>query len=146
MRTCHASWFKPSTLNRTPLRGGVYLLRYYPYPELLYVLQDIHTRTRNLCKFCTPTPRKYRELLKFCKTLVPVPELLEVLLDIHTRTRKLCEFCTPRATIPGVWVKHLLYPPGTSVSSVRPCHNTWNFWKFCKTPIPLSGIHNSSRT
>ena len=70
---------------------------------------------------------------------------------MHTRTRSFCEFCTPRATIPGVRVQHFLYPPGTSVTSVRPCHNARNFCdfntrnrnfsKFCKTPIPLTGIH-----
>ena len=26
----------------------------YPYPELLEILQDIHTRNRNFWKFCTP--------------------------------------------------------------------------------------------
>ena len=26
----------------------------YPYPELLQALYDLHTRTRNFCKFCTP--------------------------------------------------------------------------------------------
>ena len=28
-----------------------------PYPELLWVMYDIHTRTRNVCKFCTPVPQ-----------------------------------------------------------------------------------------
>ena len=28
----------------------------YPYPELLEDLYDIHTRTRNFWKFCTPVP------------------------------------------------------------------------------------------
>ena len=41
-------------------------------------------------------------------------------------TKNFCEFC--RTFIPV---------PGTSVSSVRPCHNTRNFWKFCKTFIPV---------
>ena len=74
---------------------------------------------------------------KFCKNFIPILELLLVLYDIHTRTRNLCEFCTPRATIPGVRVQHLLYPPGPSVSYVRPCHNTRNFWKFCNTFVPV---------
>ena len=52
---------------------GVYLPGYYPYPELLWVLCNTHTRTKNSCEFCT--------------TYIPVP--------------------------------------GTSVRSVRPCHNTW---------------------
>ena len=30
----------------------------------------------------------------------------------------------PVATIPGVRVQHVLYPPATSVSYVRPCHST----------------------
>ena len=69
----------------------------------------------------------------------PYPELLEVLCDIHTRTRNFWNFCTPVATIPGVWVQHVVYPLGTSVSSVRPCHNTPNFWKFCKASVPVPG-------
>ena len=32
-----------------------------------------------------------------------------------------------------------LYLPGTSVSSVRPCDNARNFWNFCKTFIPVPG-------
>ena len=39
-----------------------------------------------------------------------------------------------RATIPGVRVQHFLYSPGTSVSSVRPCHNARNFSALCNTP------------
>ena len=69
----------------------------------------------------------------------PYPELLEVLYDIHTCTRNFWKFCTPVATIPGVRVQHVLYPLGTSVSSVRLCPNTRNFWKFCKILIPLPG-------
>ena len=37
-----------------------------------------------------------------------------------------------------------LYLPGTHVSSVRPCHNTRNFWRFCKTFLPLPGTSVSS--
>ena len=103
VRTCHAGWIKCSTLNRTPRRGGVYLPAYYPYPKLLLVLRDIHTRTRNFCKFFTP-----------------------------------------RVAIPGVRVKQLLYPPGTSVTYVRPCHNTRNFWKFCNSFIPVPETSGSS--
>ena len=108
------------------------------------------TSTRNFCKFCRaviPVPgspvssvrpcHNTRNFWKFCETFKPVPELLLILLDIHTRTRNFCEFCAPRATIPGVRVQHLLYLPGTSVSYVRPCHNTRNFWKFCNTFIPV---------
>ena len=89
MRTCHASWIKSSTSNRTtcaftrvlPVPGsfGSSVRLSYPYPNC-----------------------------KFCKTIIPLP---------------------------GVRVQHLLYPPGTSVSSVRPCHNTRSFWKFCNTFI-----------
>ena len=47
--------FTPSiTLRRTSVSSVGYS---YPYPELLEVLYDIHTRTRNLWKFCTPVPQ-----------------------------------------------------------------------------------------
>ena len=74
----------------------------------------------------------------------PYKELLRVLCDIHTRTRNLCEFCTPRATIPGVRVQHFLYAPGTSVSSVLPCHNTRSFCEFCNTSIRVPETSVSS--
>ena len=115
------------------------------------------TCTRNFCKLCNafiPVPgtsvssvRPYhntRNFWKFCKTFIPVPELFLVLKDIHTRTRNFCDFCTPRATKPGVRVQQLSYPPGTSVRTVRPCHNTRNFWKFCNTFIPVSETSGSS--
>ena len=49
-----------------------------------------------------------------------------------------------RATITGVRVQHFLYPPGASVSSVRPCHNTRNFCEFCNTSIPVPETAGSS--
>ena len=78
VRTCHASWIKSSTSNRTPPRGGVHLPGY--------------TLTRDFCKLC--------------RTFIPVP--------------------------------------GTSVSYVRPCHNTRNFWKFCNAFIPVPETSGSS--
>ena len=39
--------------------------------------------------------------------------------------------------IPGVRIQQFLCLPGTSVSYVRPCHNTRNFCEFCNTSIPL---------
>ena len=71
----------------------------YPYPELLEVVYDIHTRTRNFWKFGTPVPqirgvRVYnifltyvssvrpchntRNFCEICNTSVPYPELLPV--------------------------------------------------------------------
>ena len=41
--------------------------------------------------------------------------------DIHTCTRNFRKFCTPVARIPWVRVQHVLYPLGTSVSSVFAC-------------------------
>ena len=121
----------------------MHLPGYYSYPEVL--------------KFCgtfIPVPgtsvssvrpcHNTRKFWKFYKTFIPVPELLLVLQDIHTRTRNFCEFGTPRATIPGVRVQHLSYPPGTPVSSVRPCHNTRNFWNFCNTFILVPETSGSS--
>ena len=89
------------------------------YPELLEVLYDLHTRTRNFCEFCTifiPAPGTSVGSVRYS---YPHPELLWVLHDIHTRTRNFCDLCTPRATISGVRVQHFLYPPGTSVRFVH---------------------------
>ena len=38
----------------------------------------------------------------------------------------------------------LLYPIGTSASSVHPCYNIRNFWKFCKTSVPVPRPSGSS--
>ena len=74
----------------------------------------------------------------------PYPELLEVLYDTETLTPNFWEFCTPVATIRGVRVQHVLYPLGTSVSYVRLCPNTRNFWKSCKACVPVPGTSGSS--
>ena len=71
----------------------------YPYPELLEVLNDIHTQTRNFCEFCTPVPQHQ--------------ELLEVLKDFRTRTRSFWKF-----------YKNPVPLPSSSVSSVSLWHNT----------------------
>ena len=60
----------------------------------------------------------------------PYPELLEVLCAGVTKTRGTGTAC--------------LYLPGTSGSSVRPCHITRKFWQFCKTFIPVPGSYGSS--
>ena len=91
----------------------------YPYKELMWVLYDIHTSTRNFCKICTPVPQ--------------YPQLLEVLYDFHTRTRNFCEFCMTFIPVSR-----------TSVSSVLPCHNTRNFCEFCKTFILVAETSGSS--
>ena len=70
----------------------------------------------------------------------PYPELLQVLYASATNTQ-------------GTG-KAFSYLPGTSVSSVRPCHNTWNFCNFCNTFIPVPGtsvsavrpVHNTRGT
>ena len=85
-------------------------------PEGVYLPAGI-TRTRNFCEFCT--------------TVIPVP-------GSSVRSARPCQ-------MPGVRVQTaFLYLRGTSVSSVRPCYNTRNFWKFCKTFIPVPGTSVSS--
>ena len=76
-------------------------------------------------------PRKLDEILNYKSNFPPRG------CAFINRTGNFCESCTPRATIPGVGVQHLLYPPGTSVGSERPCHNTRNVWKFCNTSMPV---------
>ena len=51
----------------------------YPCPELLEVLYDIHARTRNFCKFCTPV------------ATIPGVRVQYVFVP----ARNFCEFCTP---------------------------------------------------
>ena len=74
----------------------------------------------------------------------PYLEILEFLYDIHTCTRNFWKFCTLVATKPGVRVQHGLYPLGTSVSSVRLCHNIRNFCKFRRTSVTVPGTSVSS--
>ena len=81
-----------------PGSSGSFVRLSYPYPELLEVLYDIHTRTWNFWKFYTSfatipgvrvqlvlyptgTSRSFvclchnaRSLWKFCNTSIPVPE------------------------------------------------------------------------
>ena len=98
---------------------------------------------RNFCKFCTPVPQ--------------YPERLEVLEDFHTRTRNFCELCRTFIPVPGTSVSSgrpvqqypgygyiVFYPPRTSVSSVRPSHNTRNFCELCNTSIPVPETSGSS--
>ena len=58
----------------------------HPYPELLEVLYNIHTRTRNFCELCTPraTIPGYGYTLfvparNFCKFCTPEPHYPELL-------------------------------------------------------------------
>ena len=40
------------------------------YPELVWVLQDIHTRTRSLCELCVA----FIHTRNFCELCTPVPQ------------------------------------------------------------------------
>ena len=115
------------TLIHAPGTSGSSVRRCHKDPAYGY---SMFTHIRNFSKFCSPVPQ--------------YPEVLKVLQDVHTRARNFCEFCKTRATTPGVRVQHFLYPLGTSVSSVCPCHNTRNFWKFCNTSIPVPETSGSS--
>ena len=59
---------------------AVYSPGIYPHPELLEVLQDIHTRTGNFWKFCTPAPQKPGvRVQRFCN------ERIRAILDTRTQ-------------------------------------------------------------
>ena len=94
------------------------------------VVCDTHTRTRNFWKFCTPVPQRPGVRVQHVYTC---PELLEVL-------------CA-RATIPGrsgSFVR-LSYPYPELLEILKDFHTrTRNFWKFCKTFIPVPGTSVSS--
>ena len=55
----------------------------YPYPELLDVLYDSYTHTRNFCEFCTPVPQipgvrvyHFDNSCEFCGPVPQYPELV----------------------------------------------------------------------
>ena len=78
----------------------------------------------------------------------PVNSLLFRLLEVGiyqgiTRNFWKC-FCTPVLQLEHLWVLYARAKIGDSVSSVRPCHNTWNFCEFCATFIPVPGTSISS--
>ena len=90
VRTCHASWMKSSTSNRTP-------------PPRACVYPGI-TRTRNLCAFCTSKPvqrtsvssvRHSTRIRNFCKICTVVPQYPGYRYSIFIPARNLCKFCTP---------------------------------------------------
>ena len=72
-------------------------------------------------------------------------------------TKNFCKFCRTFIPVPGTSVSSvrpchkypgygysILYLPGTSVSSVRQCHNTPNICEFCNTFVPVPGTFVSS--
>ena len=95
------------TLRRTSLSS---VGQSYAYPELLEVLYDSHTCTRNFWKFCTPVPQ------------IPGTRVYHFY--------NLCDLCTPVLQYPK-----LLYAratiPGTSANYVTLPYRTRNFCKFC---------------
>ena len=100
-------------------------LRTEPYPGYLPGYHP--TRKRNLCTFCRtfiPAPGTSGSSTSV-RHSYPYPKLLQVLYARGHNTR-------------GT-VTAFLYLPGTSVSSVRPCHNTRNFCEFCKTVAQYPG-------
>ena len=99
-----------------PSSETVYYPGHFPHPELLCVLDHIHTHTKNFCEFCT--------------TVIPVP-------GTSVRSVRPCHNVRRTGTA-------LSFLPGTSASYVRSCHNTRNIWKFSKTLIPVPGISVSS--
>ena len=133
------------------------------------VLNWVFTRTRSICKFCTPPCHKYagygysiftpaRNFCDFCTPVPQYPERLEVLYDFHTRTRNFWKFCKTFTPVPGTSVSsvqpvpqypgdgygNVLHPLGTSVSYVRLCHTTRNFCELCNTSIPIPETSGSS--
>ena len=82
---------------------------------------------------------------KICRVLIPVTGTSGSSgRRSYLYSTELLEVLYARGTIPGVRVQHVLYPLGTSVSSVRLCHNTRNFWKFRKTSVPVQWTSGGS--
>ena len=109
---------------------------------------------------CLPRVLPYKNFCEICRTFIPVPGTSVSSARHSYPYPELLSALYARATNTRGTGTAFLYLPGTCVSSVRPCHNTrnlWefykhihtrtpNFWKFCKTPIPLPGIHKPYRT
>ena len=127
----------------------------YPYPNFFtFVLSVGYTQnnTRSICpRYCL-----LNNLCNFRRTRIPVPGTSGSFVrrcqndlgyghSMFLPARNFWKFCTPVPQRAGVQAQHV-YQPGTSVSSVCLCHNTRNNWKFCKTPIPLPGIHKPYKT
>ena len=66
--------------------------------------------------------------------------------DIHSRTRNFCKICKTVPQYPGYGYNISVPARKTPVSSVRPCHNTWNFRKFSKIFMPVPEISEFCRT
>ena len=95
------------TLQRTSLSSVGHS---YAYPELLEVLYDIHTCTRNFWKFCTPVATIHG--VRVQHVLYPLGTFLSSLRLCHN-TRNVWKFCKTFCTT-------FIPVPGTSGSSVRP--------------------------
>ena len=108
VKTCHASWVKSSTSNRT-LSPRACIYPGITRTRNLCDLYNIHARINNFCEFCT--------------TVIPVPKT-------SVRSVRPCHNTRGTGTA-------FLYLPGTSVISVRPRHNTRNIRKFFKTFISV---------
>ena len=121
--------FSPgNTLQRTSVSSVGHS---HPYPELLEVLYDIHTCTRNFWVFCTPVPT------------IPGVRVLQVLYPLGTsvsyvrlchNTRNFWKFC-----------KILLPLPGNFVTSVRLAQYPGYGYTFVTTPGELCKLVYSFR-
>ena len=130
-------------------------------------MYNIHTCTRNFCKFCTifmsvpatsvRSIRPYHSARGTGKAFLYLRGTSVSYLRPCHNTRNFWKFCRTfipvpgtsvssvhRATIPWVRVQHFVYPPGTSVRSVRPCHTTRNVREFCNTSIPVPETSGNS--
>ena len=103
-----------------------------PIPELLYVLLDIHTHTRNFCKFCTPVAQYPG--YGYVRVELPV---YGCGYNIHIHTRNFCELCM--TCIPPL-------VPGTSVSSVRRSYPYPELLQVLYARAKIPGISVSSVT
>ena len=118
------------------LETCVSYVRHYPYPNFLFSfgLKGTHKTVPGVF---IPGITLQRTSVTSVRHSYPYPELLELVYAGATKTRGAGTAC--------------LYLPGTSGSSVRPCHNTrkfwkffyprtWNFCDFCKTRATLPGV------
>ena len=95
VRTNHTSWgIYPGYLQRTSVSSVGHS---YPYPELLEVLYDIHTRNRKFWKFCTPVPQipgvRVYHFHNICEFIATIPGTSVSSVSLPYRTRNFCKFC-----------------------------------------------------
>ena len=140
------------TLHRTYVNYVDYAFIPVPGTSVSSVRPCDNTRGTGATFLCLPRtyvssvcPRyNTRNLCEFCDTFIPLPGTY--VSSVRRSYLYLALMCVlyACATMPGVRGQPLYTVLGTSVSSVRLCHNTWKICELCDTFIPVPETSVSS--